>query len=350
MKRILVTGCGGAAAANFVASLRTSGEEFHIVGTDTNRFRLHLADVDARRIMPPSSDPAYIERLNAVIREEGVQMVHPQPDPEVAALSENRESVAARLYLPGREAIRTCQDKMRLVDLLEERNIPHPRARVVSRPRDISDSGLLGDGRKAWIRAIVGAGSRASLPVRSAAQARAWIEYWQDMRGIGYGQFMISEFLPGREFAWQSIWRDGDLVTSQARERIEYMFSNLTPSGQSSSPAVARTVNRDDVNQTATAAVKAAGRRGGATGVFCVDLKENVDGIPCVTEINAGRFFTTSNFFAAAGSNMPLYYTKMAFGEALPDLPQYNPLREDVWWIRNMDMEYKLIEGADQFR
>ena len=59
------------------------------------------------------------------------------------------------------------------------------------------------------------------------------------------------------EFAWQSLWYNGELVTSQARERLEYIFGNLTPSGQTSSPSVAKTVNRDDVNEAGKNAVLA---------------------------------------------------------------------------------------------
>ena len=58
---------------------------------------------------------------------------------------------------------------------------------------------------------------------------------------------------------------------------------------------------------------------------------------PCVCEINAGRFFTTSIFFATAGSNMPYYYLLASFGEPLPLLKQYNALPPDLYWVRIMD-------------
>ena len=57
MKKILVTGCGGAAAANFVASLRAADEDFFIIGTDTNKFHLELADADARYTLPSALEP-----------------------------------------------------------------------------------------------------------------------------------------------------------------------------------------------------------------------------------------------------------------------------------------------------
>jgi carbamoyl-phosphate synthase large subunit len=171
-----------------------------------------------------------------------------------------------------------------------------------------------------------------------------WVSYWS-ANNLRVDDFMVSAFLPGREFAFQSLWNHGRLVTSQARERLEYLFGYLTPSGQTSSPALARTVHRSDVNEAAAAAVRAVDE--GAHGIFCVDLKEDARGVPCVTEINAGRFFTTSIFFSAAGCNMPYYYLRMAYNEELPDLPQFNAIREGLYWVRLMDMGDKLLdEGA----
>ena len=154
---------------------------------------------------------------------------------------------------------------------------------------------------------------------------------------------MISEFLPGREFAFQSLWHDGSLVESQTRERVEYLFGSLVPSGQTSTPSVARTVQRPDVAEIATKAVRAIDPN--ANGVFCADLKEDASGRPRVTEINAGRFFTTSNFFATAGLNMPYDYLRLAAGHAVPE--RIEPLEEGLYWIRMVDMGYRLVREGE---
>ena len=89
------------------------------------------------------------------------------------------------------------------------------------------------------------------------------------------------------------MWDDGDLVAGRTRERLEYLYGHLTPSGQSSTPSIARTVWEPTVDDVAQQAIRALDSR--PRGVYCVDVKESASGRPKVTEINAGRFFTTSN-------------------------------------------------------
>jgi biotin carboxylase len=339
VRRVLVTGAGGSAAANFVQSLRAAPEQFHLVGTDARREHLELSDVDARYLLPAADDPAYLDELNAVVAAEEVEVVHPQPDPEVRLLAGRADAVAARTFLPSGETIELCQDKSACAAQLESAEVPVPQ----TGQGDVHDAAgeILSRHGKAWVRATRGAGARASLPVTTVDQAVAWARYWVEVRGLAFEDFMVGEFLPGREFAFQSIWRDGELVTSQARERLEYLYGHLTPSGQTSTPSVAKTIKRDDVNEIAASAVRAVDVQ--ANGVFCVDLKEDAGGTPRVTEINAGRFFTTSNFLTAAGANMPHLYVRLACGEDVDGLPPFDAVEEGLYWVRMVDMGYKLV-------
>lgn len=348
MKRILVTGTGGAASSNFVDALRLVHEdELCIVGTDARMFHLPLSRTDRNYLVPRASDAGYLEALNRVIARERIDFVHAQPDAEVEILSDRRGEVAARTFLPLPETIRLCADKLALQERLHRAGVPIPEAYSVRSEADLRDAlaALLERHDQAWLRATRGAGSRASLPVRQFEHARAWIDYWRVMHGVGWRDFMVSEFLPGREFAFQSLWHGGRLVVSQARERLEYVFGHLTPSGQTSSPSVARTVRRADVNHAGTQAVLASDPA--PSGVFCVDMKEDADGRPRVTEINCGRFFTTSNFFAHAGINMPWLYVRLGMGEAVAPLPPYDPLPEGLYWVRMIDMGYRLVKEGE---
>ncbi len=349
MKRILVTGAGGSAASNFVDALRLAAgdDPMTIIGVDVKPHHLPLTKTDRNYIVPRADSPDYLAAVNRVIARERIDLVHAQPDVEVETLSRRRGELEARTFLPPDATIALCADKMRLNQAMQRAGLPVPEAYFLAGAAELDDAmaALRSRHAKVWLRAVRGAGSRASLPVKTADQARAWIEYWRDMRGVGFGDFMVSEFLPGREFAFQSLWHEGRLVVSQARERVEYIFGHLTPSGQSSSPSVARTVHRDDVNRIATAAILAADAR--PHGIFCVDMKENAASQPLVTEINCGRFFTTSNFYAHAGVNMPHAYVRLGLGESVPEFPPYDAVPADWWWVRMIDMGFALVKGND---
>lgn len=82
-------------------------------------------------------------------------------------------------------------------------------------------------------------------------------------------------------------------------------------------------------------------------GVFGIDIKEDLNGIPKVTEINAGRFYTTSHFLARAGVNMPDMAFRAAQGEQLKPIG-IATLEEDLYWIRMMDMGCCLQRGTGE--
>ena len=105
MKKLLVTGAGGPAGNNFISSLRMADEPFFIIGGDTNRWHLELSDSDSVYLLPTATDEDYIDSLNKLIKREDIEFVHPQPDVEVAAISERREEIEARTFLPSEDTI-----------------------------------------------------------------------------------------------------------------------------------------------------------------------------------------------------------------------------------------------------
>ncbi len=348
-KRILVTGAGGSPGSNFIASLRlVKDDNLYIVGADINKEHLELTEgVDKKYILPTVDSPDYFTKLNAIIDHEKIDFVHSQPEPEVWAISHHKDEVHAKTLFPKPETLAITTDKDKLNTILKKMGLHVPKAYHLHNKKDLEMAlkDLLKIHDRAWLRAIHGGGSRASLPINTVLQGEGWIDYWMKMRGLKYDDFMLSEFLPGKEFAFQSIWYEGELITSMVRQRVEYLFGHLFPSGQSSSPSIAKTVHRDDVNELATKTILEVDPK--ATGIFCVDIKENSKGQPCVTEINAGRFFTTSINFSTAGLNMPYYYVLMGMGlrDQVPDLPKYNGIPAGWYWIRLTDMGYKLVKG-----
>jgi len=349
MKRIIATGAGGPAGINFVMSLRIAPEKMFIVGTEVNEHFVHLAPTDKKYLVTKAKDSDYINRLNEVIVKEKVEFLHAQPDIEVEVISENREKLEANVFLPSKEAVRACQDKLESARIWQKKDVPVARIRALRGEKDV-DSAFEELGSPIWIRARHGAGGRGSTPAPNKETALSWIKYWKS-RNVDW-EFIAQEHLPGKNIGFHSIWKDGELVTSMARERIEYIYPHLAPSGITGTPAVQKTVHDKTINKIGTEAVLSIDSN--FNGIACVDLKENEDSVPCATEINAGRMFTTSFFFSYASkmlrkdyyANIPYLYVKLAFKESIPNIPKYNVLPENVYWIRHIDAPAKLVKNG----
>ncbi len=345
-KRILVTGAGGPAGINFIRSLSISSEKMFIVGTEANRYFTNLAPTDKIATVSNAANPNYIKRLNEIINKEKVEFVHPQPDIEVKIISENREKLDANILLPSKEAIQICQDKLKSAKRWKNKGIPVAKTIELESNDDI-DRAFEELGSPLWVRARQGAGGVGSTPAEKPKTVKSWINYWKSRNK--QWRFIAQEILQGRNIGFHSLWKDGELITSMARERLQYIYPHLAPSGITGTPSVQRTIHNKKVNEIGTKATLAIDQN--FSGIACVDLKENIDGTPYATEINAGRMFTTSFFFSYASkkllntyhSNFPYIYIKLAYGEQIPEIPKWNVLPQDIYWIRHIDAPAKLV-------
>ena len=348
-KRILVTGAGGPAGINFVMSLKLAPEKLYLISTESNEYRIHLAPTERKYVVPPATNADYIDKLNEILERERIDFLHPQPDIEVAVISTNRKQIRANTFLPSKEAVLTCQDKYKSAERWKKKSVPVAETMPIKNEADIEDA-LERLGSPLWIRATQGAGGAGSTPASNKNVALAWMRYWRG-RNKNW-EFIAQEHLGGRNFAFHSLWKNGELVTSMARERLEYIYPHLAPSGITGTPAVQRTIHDERVNEIGTQAVLAIDAK--FNGIACVDLKEDGEGDPFVTEINAGRMFTTSYFFSFASkllrndycSNFPYLYVKLAYEEVVSEIPQYDVLPENIYWIRHIDAPARLVKDG----
>ena len=93
MKKILVTGSGGIGGVNFVRALRATKKEFHIVGTDFNRYYIQFPEIDIRVGSPRHSDPKFIELISHLISKHSIEFLHPQPSSEAQIIAQNIEKI-----------------------------------------------------------------------------------------------------------------------------------------------------------------------------------------------------------------------------------------------------------------
>jgi biotin carboxylase len=331
-RRLLVTGAGTGPAENLIRSLRAGEPTFVIAGCHDDRFALRASSADAKYLVPPCLHRDYPRVLGTLVQREKIDLVVPTSDADVRRLARARRSFGRRVFLPNAAVIELCQDKYALTMRLRQRGVPVPRTYAVRRLADVAGHfRRLAPAGAIWCRIRSGHGGLGALLVKTPAQARNWIAYWASMRGVPAGMFTLSEYLPGRDFSCQSLWRNGTLVLAKTFER-------LVPLGgpnAASVAALAKTVNEPRVAAVCAAAVRAVDRR--ASGVFCFDIRENAQGVPCLTEINAGRFGMSTNLYDLVGKhNMAATYVRLALDEPLNVRDEYDPT-EGYYMVRDLD-------------
>lgn len=333
--RLAVLSAGTGAANNLMRSLAAADPAWALVGCHSDRFVLRKSPA-SRNYLLPAAGPSRTAALRAVVKRERIDLLIPGGDADVRFLSETRDAFAGRVYLPPRTIVDVCQDKLQLTVHLRRHHVPAPVTHPVASADRVDEVfRRFGAPTRLWCRTRTGSGSRGAIPVESATQARAWIEYWERMRGVRADEFTLSEYLPGRDFAAQALWREGELVLLKLCERLSYFGGGSQPSGQSSTPALAKTVDEPRVVDVCTRALAAFGPK--TSGVFSIDLKESAARVPCVTEVNAGRFCMITNIFDFTGRhNMAGLYVRLALGERVDIRGEFEAV-PDYYLVRDLD-------------
>lgn len=283
-------GAGTGACNNLVRSLRAGAQPVELVGCHDDRFTLRQSGADRLYLIPPQGTATFDRALLGLVEHERIELVIPSSDGDVLALSRLRRELGPRCFLPEAAVIDRCQDKLVLTELLDARGLPVAPTRAVRTLADLPGIfEALGAARPLWCRVRTGSRSLGAAPVDTVSQAEAWIRYWHEMRDVPPESFTLSEFLPGRDYMCMSLWQDGRMVLVTTFEKLSYFGADASPSGMSSLSSLAKTVIDPRLVDVCGAAIRALSPS--ASGAFSVDLKEDREGRPCITEINAGRFF-----------------------------------------------------------
>jgi glutathione synthase/RimK-type ligase-like ATP-grasp enzyme len=354
-RRILITSAGSGQCNNLMRSLLHGDASTLLIGCHSDRFVLKKSAAKRNFLVPVADpedgvSPAFDQALRSVIAITGVDLIIPGNDRDALVLARinERECLPCCAFLAKVRTIALCQDKYALNVLLRDQHIPVPRTYPVrDRASLIEAWRTLAPGELAWCRIRRGVGSRGATKVRDADQAWNWIDYWHTMRGVPVEDFTLSEFLPGRDYNVQGLWLDGNLVLIKMCERISYLNADQNPSGMGSTPALAKTVWEPAAIEACEAAIRAVDRD--ARGVFNFDLKENKAGVPCITEINAGRFAMITNLYDLTGRhNMAATYGLLACGASVHiDDPYDDP--GEHYLVRELDTLPEIFGASELF-
>ena len=233
------------------------------------------------------------------------------------------------------------QDKMATYHRLQEAEVPVPETLFIDTPADLAVA-FDRFGGKVWLREYKGAGNKGAYLASDIQLAAAWLDIHD-----GWGIFTAAEYLPGpNDLSWESIWKDGKLIAAQSKTRLVRGAPGISISGVKSR-SVIQNYAPPAVSEVAERAVRALMPQ--PNGIFRADMLADADGMPRVTEVDAGRFGSIGMaYWHRFGFNFPYQALKLGFDEPLDfDTPVINPFPTDVVTIGGINQDLKFVKLAD---
>lgn len=330
--KVLLTSAGGRLSVGFARGLKAAPEQIDITGVDADAYSIQRSEISERYLVPRAKESSYIDTLNSIIDECGIDLVTVQLEAELLKISENRHLLNARVFLPRHETMLICDSKWETSARLEAAGVPVPESMHINNETDLEEAFERFD-HSMWVRASSGTGGKGSLNATSLTDARNWMNLWN-----GWGNFMAAELLSKETSSWESVWHNGTLVASQVRKRLRWEFANLTISGVTGITGASETVTEPEVERVCKTAVLAIDPK--PHGIMGVDVAFDPEGTPKVTEINGGRFMSGGVIlFAEHGFNFPYIAVKTAMQETICEEDiAINPFPDGMVCVRGVDV------------
>lgn len=275
--------------------------DIRLVGTDIceNFYGIMEGLFEKIYRVPLWKNPDYVPILAEICEREEIDLAVVVPEPEVLMWSESVDLVPA--FLPPPKLGRIALSKSALFDTLADTGLV-PAHRIYTRADVLEGKADEFELRPYWLRDCSPGttSAKGAIKVVEPAEAKAWALLQKEV-----AVFMASEYLPGRNLACCMLFYDDELLKFVCAERLEYFASHLVLSGITGNTCKGRLINDERVCAIAEKCVRMVAQKTGEPlrGLLTVDLRENRDGIPLVTEINL-RHVAFTSAFAAGGANM----------------------------------------------
>ena len=283
MKRVLVTFAGGSYGLGITRSLKAATGQYHVIAADSDRYSLQRAEGDERYLVPPATDPGYIQSLTDLVCRTKPDVLWVGHDREIERVAHDRDKLDVAVFLSPATEIDLCNDKFESYKVWKAAGVRVPESLFVTDKKQLADAFDRFNG-ELWLRAVSGGGGNGAIGVSSLRKAEAWLDIWD-----GWGRFTGAEWIKGgARLSWESVWANGELITVQGRRQLVQGFTNLTMSGITGVPGVNQWGTPPEVDELAVAAIKAVSDS--PHGNYGVDMVCDGDGTPFVTEINIGRY------------------------------------------------------------
>lgn len=348
---ILITGVGGPTPRSIARSLKrlSKFKDAKIIGTDINPLAYGLQEQDLYEttyLIPRADEADYWSVIEEIVQRHNIDLALVHPEKEVEAWSERLakgEDLPVPTLLPNVALTRLLVDKSLMTAVLKD-------SALVPTSFDIDPENLDIEALEAtlpypfWIRATAGSSGLGSLKIEDRQSLKTWIHI-----NPGVRKFIASAFLPGRNLACKLLFWQGKLVRSATGERVNYIMSNVAPSGITGNTSFGRLLNEPALVDEALKAMEILFAASGAPkhGFFTADFKEDQDGKPYLTEINV-RMVAFNYSFAQGGANFSEDIVQLLSNPAEFDMEYKQYLFESgTIFLRDVDTEPLLMKEQD---
>lgn len=298
---ILVPGAAAPAGINAIKSLRMGGFQGKIVATDSSYLSPGFFMCEVNEVIPEADNHSFIDRLNEIVEKYEVNLLLPTSGFDIYPYSEFREQLIKRGAFPvvsDMDSLVTCKDKMLTYDRLKGKfDLPF----TTTDPTEIGTFPIMAKPR-------YGKGSRDIMRLDNSDDIRYITSKMKDL--------IFQEFLPGTEYTID-VLSDLEKKALMAVPRIRIQ----TKAGISTKGRIMRDRKIEEECKQIADFI-------GIRGPSCIQMKEDVNGIVKLVEINprmgGGTIFTT-----LAGANFPMMLIDMVEHKKikLPDIKEITVIR-----------------------
>ncbi len=305
--KVLITGAGANAGRAFT---RCINEYCETVGVDSDLYHYNFMETGKKYF----NKKGEIKSILKIIKKEKIDYVYCAPDIHIIKLSKHLD------YFPRHASI--FYNKSIVQSILRDNNIKSPNFFKVKNVYDLQEA--FDRFGKVWLRANVGSAGKGAFCATDLKQAKSWLEINKQKKY----EWVANEYLGGKNIGVDLVIKDNGDVEYFIKERIRYFKDKSTGVTE-----VAKCIESKWLKNIALKSVKSVWNE--ARGIFSVDFKYK-NNIPYVTEINAGRFLSSSlMFFHLTNYNLPANYL---FDKKLGKYPKGKKL------VRSWDCYPKIIK------
>lgn len=302
---ILINGVGGPTPRSVARSIKSSTilPESRIYGTDINPLAYGLYESDLYKetfLIPRATASDYWKVIEGIVgsRKIDYALVHPEHEVMEWAKRQEVNELPCKAIIPSSSMAEILTNKSKMTEVLWSTGLVPRSFTLIPSQYDLEELETTLS-YPFWIRSTSGSSGLGSLLIESREALETWIHI-----NKGVTEFIASTYLPGRNLAVKMLYHNGQLLRAACGERVEYIMAKVAPSGITGNTSFGRLLTEAPLVEIAVKAMDRLFEHTGAKrhGFFTVDLKEDAQGKPMITEINV-RMVAFNWMFALAGAN-----------------------------------------------